>query len=122
MARHNKSMAFYETGTLTTPQGEKIPVMFTHIEGGLSFEENPRFASWFEFNDRFAYDDRMNGHFTARKEQRKAGRFWYAKATIGDKTVSQYIGKEITPKTLAAAATEFRRLRRFEKDRRYARK
>lgn len=111
MARHNKDMAYFNRGILYLPDGERIPATNSSINGGLKFEINPRWVMWLDQNNRFAFDDLMGGSFTARKEKRRNGAFWYAFATVNDKTVKRYIGKEVTTQRLTKVGWEFRQLR-----------
>lgn len=99
-----------------TPSGDVIHVRTQRP--GAPAEATPRWLAWLAENDRFAYDDRLGGSFTARKEQRRVGAFWYAFANINGKTIKRYLGKteQLDSRRLAAVGREFQTIRHAAKE------
>lgn len=119
MARHRRNLAQISGGMVFFNNLNGVYFNFPmrrswfNDEGAICWEENPEFVTWIGTVKSFAFDDKLGGHFTARKEQRRAP-VWYAFAYIGGKTIKRYIGTDaaLTSGRLHELATEFRTLRR----------
>lgn len=71
-------------------------------EGSLQLEDGEviqvgsgQWHAWLSINDSFRFESGFAGHnsFTARKQERDSGAFWYAYRKMGGKSKSAYLGK-----------------------------
>lgn len=93
-------------------ENENMPAILT--DGtiiGYKFRaplSSPAGLAWLQTATRF-YFDAYPHTFTAQRQQRRNGQYWYAYRRAGDRLYSVYIGKEITLGKLWDTAKELTR-------------